>query len=68
MARKNNKSCLPGRQHFWVIEIPNGPQSRGVCQYCKREGWYENYVGMGNDYERHELWKKYGIDRLSGVL
>jgi hypothetical protein len=21
-------------RHYWIIEIANGPKSRGVCQYC----------------------------------
>lgn len=21
-------------RHYWVIEVANGPKSRGVCQYC----------------------------------
>ena len=20
--------------HYWIIEIANGPKSRGVCKYC----------------------------------
>lgn len=23
-----------GCHHFWVIEIANGPMSRGECKYC----------------------------------
>ena len=21
-------------RHYWIIEIANGPKSRGVCRYC----------------------------------
>lgn len=24
-------------RHYWIIEIANGPKSRGVCQYCGEE-------------------------------
>jgi len=25
-----NEQC----HHYWVIEVANGPKSRGVCKYC----------------------------------
>lgn len=69
MARKNSKPCLPDKpNHFWEIDPANGPASRGVCKYCKLEGLHENFIGVGNAYERHDQWKKDGIDRLTGVL
>ena len=68
MARKSNKPCLPGRQHFWVIDPANGPVSNGVCKYCKLEGLHHNYVGMGNDYERQVQWKKGGVSSLTGAV
>jgi hypothetical protein len=68
VARKSSKPCLPGRQHFWVIDPANGPLSHGVCQYCKLEGLHANYVGPGDAFARHTQWKKDGIDRLTGVL
>jgi hypothetical protein len=26
-----NKKCV----HHWVIDIANGPVSKGICKYCK---------------------------------
>jgi hypothetical protein len=23
-----------GCHHYWIIEIANGPKSRGICKYC----------------------------------
>lgn len=25
---------LPDCQHYWVIDSPHGPESRGVCRKC----------------------------------
>ena len=25
-----NNQC----RHYWIIEVANGPKSRGVCRYC----------------------------------
>jgi len=28
--------------HYWIIESPNGPTSRGVCKYCGTEKEFLN--------------------------
>ncbi|MBI4284587.1 MAG: hypothetical protein HY670_01630 [Chloroflexi bacterium] len=28
--------------HYWVIETPNGANSRGVCRFCKAEKEFIN--------------------------
>lgn len=33
-----------GCRHFWVIETPNGPVSRGVCRLCGEKKEFSNYI------------------------
>jgi hypothetical protein len=28
--------------HYWIIESPDGPTSRGVCEYCGAEKEFDN--------------------------
>ncbi|MBN1161910.1 MAG: hypothetical protein JXA17_08185 [Dehalococcoidales bacterium] len=28
------KSAKPACEHYWVIEVANGPRSLGTCKYC----------------------------------
>lgn len=44
----------PGREpgetppaHHWVIESPNGPTSRGKCQFCDEEREFRNGLDLG---------------------
>ncbi len=30
-------------RHYWIVESPNGPASRGVCKLCNAEKEFENY-------------------------
>lgn len=30
--------------HRWIIETPNGPESRGVCKVCKVEKAFRNWI------------------------
>lgn len=32
----------PTCRHHWVIEMPNGPTSRGVCKRCGAEREFKN--------------------------
>jgi hypothetical protein len=40
MMRNRVKERIPAKpaedscHHFWMIEVANGPQSRGQCKYC----------------------------------
>lgn len=36
-------------QHFWVIESPNGSDSRGICKFCGEERVF------ANSKERYEI-------------
>ena len=31
-----------GCRHYWIIESPNGPTSRGVCKLCGAEKEFQN--------------------------
>lgn len=33
-----------GCKHFWLIDTPNGPVSRGVCKVCGQVGEFKNYL------------------------
>ncbi len=30
--------------HYWIIESPKGPTSRGVCKYCGAVREFKNYM------------------------
>ena len=30
-------------QHYWIIETPNGPTSKGVCKHCGATKKFDNY-------------------------
>ncbi|MDD4859707.1 MAG: hypothetical protein PHR56_05830 [Dehalococcoidales bacterium] len=30
--------------HYWLIESPNGSQSRGVCKFCNEEREFDNLL------------------------
>jgi hypothetical protein len=30
--------------HHWVIDSPEGPTSRGICQLCGAEDEFNNYI------------------------
>ena len=51
IGRTHEGSAL-GCTHFWIIEKPSGPTSRGVCKYCGAVGEFVNeplslfYPGM----------------------
>lgn len=38
--------------HFWVIEIANGPRSRGVCKFCGESKDFYNSITDINDPKR----------------
>lgn len=31
-------------RHYWVIEVANGPKSRGLCKYCGEEREFFNSI------------------------
>jgi hypothetical protein len=42
----NTTSTAPAADHAhrWVIETPNGPESRGVCKICRVEKGFKNWI------------------------
>ena len=36
----SERSC----QHYWIIEPPNGPTSRGICRSCGEEQEFQNVL------------------------
>ena len=36
--------------HYWIIEIPKGPTSRGKCKFCGKEKEFDN---LGPDSWRY---------------
>jgi len=38
--------------HFWIIEIANGPISRGECKYCGEVKEFHNSITDLNDPRR----------------
>jgi hypothetical protein len=41
-----------GCHHFWVIEIANGPSSRGECKFCGETRDFLNSITNINDPKR----------------
>ena len=42
---------MPGKEqedaacrHYWIIEAPTGPVSRGVCRVCNSVREFKNYI------------------------
>ena len=42
--KDTGKEAPPACHHYWVIEIANGPESRGVCQHCGEEKVFLNAI------------------------
>jgi hypothetical protein len=38
--------------HFWMIEIANGPRSRGKCKFCGETRDFYNSISNINDPKR----------------
>ena len=36
----NSQTC----QHQWIIDMPSGPSSKGVCRQCGEEKDFMNYI------------------------
>ena len=49
---------VAGCQHYWVLDSPAGPLSRGVCRACGEEKDFPNYIEAswrGNDVSLEQL-------------
>lgn len=50
--------------HHWVIEMPSGPFSTGVCRVCGSEKKFQNYLensSWGTDVSLEQLAAKAGV-------
>lgn len=41
---KRKRAARMGCAHYWIIESPQGPISKGVCKYCGAVSEFSNYV------------------------
>ena len=41
---KRKRTSRVGCAHYWIIESPQGPISKGVCKYCGAVSEFSNYV------------------------
>ncbi len=62
VQQKQKHIARVGCAHYWIIESPQGPLSKGVCKYCGAVSEFMNYVPypswegkMSKLHERHEL-------------
>ena len=44
VQEKRKRTAKVGCAHYWIIESPQGPISRGVCKYCGAISEFSNYV------------------------
>jgi hypothetical protein len=59
---KQKHIARAGCAHYWIIESPQGPVSKGVCRYCGAVSEFSNYMPypswegkMSKITERHKL-------------
>jgi hypothetical protein len=62
VQQKKKQTSKVGCAHYWIIESPQGPISKGVCKYCGAVSEFSNYMPypswegkMPKLPERHEL-------------
>ena len=41
-------------RHYWLIDSPNGPTSRGICKLCGEEKDFNNSMPEFTLYKREE--------------
>jgi hypothetical protein len=54
-----------GCNHYWVIEVANGPTSRGKCKYCGEVREFYNAFPDFNPLKKNKT--VLHLPRLSGV-
>ena len=49
--------CPPAQEqpHYWLIETPSGPMSRGVCRWCAAVRYFPNSVPAAAAWGRDEI-------------
>lgn len=50
--RTKDDAANNGCHHYWVIELANGPQSKGVCKYCGEVKYFLNTMPDFNTLKR----------------
>ena len=62
VQQKQKQIPRVGCAHYWIIESPQGPVSKGVCKYCGAVSEFSNYMPypswegkMPKLPERHEM-------------
>jgi len=48
-------------QHYWVIEPPNGPISKGVCKLCSAEKNFRNW-------QTQKEYSEWGCDSTDSLI
>ncbi len=53
-VKEENRESVPqdGCHHYWIIEVANGPTSRGICKYCGEEKEFLNTMPDFSDSKR----------------
>lgn len=41
------ETCTKGHCHYWIIESPKGPTSKGICRFC---GTIQEFDNFGPDF------------------
>ena len=55
------RPCLPGHAHFWMLATPNGPETPGICKHCfAQRTWPTSFKELGE-------WKDRTSPRTRGV-
>lgn len=44
-------------EHYWVIERPNGPTSKGVCRLCSEERAFPNFLPDNPHVRKSSAWR-----------
>jgi hypothetical protein len=51
-AKDNGSAADAECRHYWIIESPGGPISKGVCRLCGAVSEFRNYVVRGSPVDR----------------
>ena len=44
---QENQGCT----HYWIIDVPSGPFSKGKCRLCGESGEFRNYLETGAGWD-----------------
>jgi hypothetical protein len=53
-VEERTKDYVPDNQchHYWIIEVANGPKSKGVCKHCGEVRYFLNTMPDWNGLKR----------------